>query len=340
MKGVFPGRYAVLAPHQRPDGFPRLTIPVGIRLDFRVNSKNRLAGRFLPSRVYARWKWTVRCGLCAVPLILFLAGSVVVYLQPNRYQSTAVFKYSGERPAAEVVALLKSRSLFDRVCEQTAMPQTLEIPQDTAFEMMSHLVKTQVDPASGMIEVKVTHTFKEVARDLAAGLPKALDDYEAGIAERELNDRRTLLRQSLIEAEDEAEFKGKFLSKLISVRGETPADPAARVDLDAARADWENVRKRVLENEMKERTLAESSKERRKWVEVISEPQISDSPVEAEGDETMAAVILRSLGTGLGLALVVPYLLELLFPRVRKTGKPERPAKYEEPVLANATAGR
>ena len=91
-------------------GFPPLTTPVRIRLDFRVNSKNRLAGRFLPSRVYARWKWTVRCGLCVVPLILFLAGSVVVYLQPGRYQSTTVFKYTGERPAAEVVALALSRS--------------------------------------------------------------------------------------------------------------------------------------------------------------------------------------------------------------------------------------
>ena len=274
-----------------------------------------------------------------MPLILFLAGSVVVYLQPNRYQSTAVFKYSGERPTAEVVGLLKSRTLFQHAFDQAELRQKLEIPLDSAFDGLSRLMEAKVDPTSGMIEVKVTHTFKEVARDLAEGLPKALDDYEAGIAERELNDRRTLVRQSLIEAQDEAEFKGKFLSKLISVRGETPADPAARVDIDAARADWENVRKRVLENEMEERTLAESAKVRRKWVEVISEPQISDSPVETEGDETMAAVILRSLGTGLCLALVVPYLLELLFARVRKSKKPERPAKYEEPVLANAAAG-
>jgi hypothetical protein len=304
-----------------------------------VNSKNRLAGRFLPSRVYARWKWTVRCGLCAVPLILFLAGSVVVYLQPSRYQSTAVFKYSGERPAAEVVGLLKSRTLFQRAFDQAELRQKLEIPLDSAFEEWSRLMEAKVDPVSGMIEVKVTHTLKDVARDLAEGLPKALDDYEDGISQRELNDRRTLIRRSLIEAEDEVEIKGNFLSKLISVRGETPADPAARVDIDAARTDWENARNRVLEIEMKERTLAESLRVRRKWVEVISEPQISDFPVEAEGDETMAAVILRSLGTGLGLALVVPYLLELLFPRVRKTRRPDRPAKYEEPVLANATVG-
>ena len=281
----------------------------------------------------------MRCGLCVVPLILFLTGSVVVYLQPGRYQSTTVFKYTGERPAAEVVALLKSRSLFDRVSEQTAMPQTLEIPQDTAFEMMSHLVKTQVDPASGTIEVKVTHTRKEIARDLAAGLPKALDAYESQLAEQELKNRWTAVQQSLIEIEDEAEAKGQFLSKLISVRGETPADPAARVDIDAARADWENARKQVLEAEGKKQALAESSKVRRTWVEVITAAQISDSPVVTDKDETMGAVILRSLAVGLGCALAVPYLLELLFPRVRSKKKPERPAKYEEPVPASVAVG-
>ena len=281
----------------------------------------------------------MRSGLCVVPLILFLAGSVVVYLQPGRYQSTTVFKYTGERPAAEVVALLKSRSLFDRVSEQTAMPQTLEIPQDTAFEMMSHLVKTQVDPASGTIEVKVTYTRKEIARDLAAGLPKALDAYESQLAEQELKNRWTGVQQSLIEIEDEAEAKGQFLSKLISVRGETPADPAARVDIDAARADWENARKQVLEAEGKKQALAESSKVRRTWVEVITAAQISDSPVVTDKDETMGAVILRSLAVGLGCALAVPYLLELLFPRVRSKKKPERPAKYEEPVPASVAVG-
>lgn len=106
------------------------------------------------------------------------------YLQPSRYQSTAVFKYSGERPAAEVLALLKSRSVFDRVCELEGLHHQLEVSKDTAFEMMSHLVKARVDPASGTIEVKVTHTRKEIGRDLAAGLPKALDAYEAQFAEQ------------------------------------------------------------------------------------------------------------------------------------------------------------
>ncbi|RYD28072.1 MAG: hypothetical protein EOP87_20210, partial [Verrucomicrobiaceae bacterium] len=70
--------------------------------------KKRLAGRFLPSRVYARWKWTVRFGLSALPLILFLAGAFTLYLSPARYRSTAVFEYLGSRSPAEAAALLRS----------------------------------------------------------------------------------------------------------------------------------------------------------------------------------------------------------------------------------------
>ena len=234
---------------------------------------------------------------------------------------------------------MKSRSLFDRAYEQQGLRDKLDMYREAEFQGMTRFLKTRVDPASGNIEVKVAHTRKEVARDLAEGLPKALEAYEAQLAKQELQNRWTAERQSLIEVEDETEAKGNFLAKLISVRGDSPADPAARVDIDAARADWENARMRVLEAEGKERAVAESSRERRTWVEVITAAQISDSPVITDKDETMGAVILRSLGTGLGCALGIPYLLELLFPRVRKTRKPERPAKYEEPVLVNATAG-
>lgn len=289
--------------------------------------------------MYARWKWTVRCGLCVVPLILFLAGSVVVYLQPSRYQSTAVFKYSGGRPAVEVVALLKSGSIFDRAFEEAGLRDQLQVSKDTVFEMMSHLMKTRVDPASGLIEVKVTHTRKEVARDFAAALPKALNAYESHLAEVEIINRMNQARMTFEEAEDDAEAKRKALAKLIYVRGEAPEEPAARLDVDAARADVESADKLVAASEAAWQETKKINRERRTWVEVITAPRISESPVVTDKDETLGAVILRSLGTGLGCALAVPYLLELLFPRVRRPKKPEHPAKYEEPVLVNATAG-
>jgi capsular polysaccharide biosynthesis protein len=204
---------------------------------------------------------------------------------------------------------------------------------------LAGVVKTKVEPASGTIEVKVIHTNKEDARDLAAGLVKALETYESDLSVKEFANRMIAAQRLLQEAEDDEESKRKFLANLISVRGEAPEEPAARLDLDAARKDWQNAQDRVVEREAKLRANAEESRVQRTWVELLSQAQISDTPVKIAADETMPGVILRSLGTGLGCALVIPYLLELLFPRVRKTKKLPPPVRFEEPLLGNATAG-
>ncbi len=274
-----------------------------------------------------------------MPLILFLAGSVVVYLQPSRYESTAVFKYAGERPTAEVAALLKSQTLFQRAFDTLGLSDKLGISADMAYAGLAGVVKTKVNPASETIEVKVIHTIKEDARDLAAGLIDALEAYESEVSERGFANRMTAAQQLLQVAEDDEESKRKFLANLISVRGEAPEEPAARLDIEAARKDWQNAQDRVVEGEAKLRTIAEESRVKHTWVELLSRAQISDRPVKIPADETMPGVISQSLGTGLGCALVIPYLLELLFPRVRKTKKQTLPVEFDEPLLGNATVG-
>ena len=75
----------------------------------------QLAGRFLPCKIYVRWKWTLRFGLFAVPLIVFLIGGVLLYLAPTKYESKAVFEYHGPRTPVEAAALLKSRNVLIEV---------------------------------------------------------------------------------------------------------------------------------------------------------------------------------------------------------------------------------
>jgi|GEM_PF-5355183 len=41
---------------------------------------DEITGRFLPSRVYCRWKWTVRAGLTVVPMLVLLGGGLVLFL--------------------------------------------------------------------------------------------------------------------------------------------------------------------------------------------------------------------------------------------------------------------
>ncbi|MEO5917773.1 MAG: hypothetical protein ABIS50_26310 [Luteolibacter sp.] len=294
-----------------------------------MNKKNRLAGRFLPSRVYARWKWTVRFGLGVVPLVLFLAGALALYLAPGRYRSTVVFEYVGTRPLPEVVELLKSNNVFEIADDSAEMSKRMGVSRGTAFESFSKRLEISVNAASRMIELKVTDVQKELARDLAAALPKALDSYESTLLSHTILAQVNVLENSLTDAGDEVELKRLNLARLLTIRGDQETDPAARLDVDAARRDWEDAHSRVLATQARIGETKLQLPNPGKWVIVHSIPQISDRPVSGETDETMGTVILQSLATGLALALLAPYLLELAFPR-RSRRRPTASEKWTE----------
>lgn len=281
--------------------------------------KKRLAGRFLPSRVYARWKWTVRFGLSALPLILFLAGATTLYLSQERYRSTAVFQYLGTRPGGEVTGLLKSWNVVRPAVSSLDLVQRFMVDSDTAVGIVNQLTETSVDAESGLIRVEVTHTNKEVARDLATTLVTSLEDYEKSLVTAGIRKRLELAERELTAAEDEAEQKQEALARLIALRGNEAHDPVARLDLDAARVGWEHARTFALDTRTRvaahQRELANPGT----WVVMHTPPTISATPVEPEKSWTY--FILSAIGTGLAFTLVAPYLLELAFPRVYQPGR-------------------
>ncbi len=297
-----------------------------------MEPKKRLAGRFLPSRVFARWIWIVRFGLSVVPLILFLAGSLVLYFAPSRYQSSAVFEYLGKRPLPEVEALLKSRNIFDIAADRLELSKRLGVSKGTAFDLVSPQLETSLDAASGWIKLEATYSKSDLARDIAAELTKALESYESSLATRATETRINALETAVTDARDESDAKQQFLTRLISVRGYAPVDPIASLDVDAARHDWQNARARVLDAEA---VLAEARLELAnpgRWVEIHSVPQISDKAVGRDSDDSLGSVTLKALGAGLAFALLTPYLLELAFPR-RLRGKAASGEWHEmEPV--------
>lgn len=289
-----------------------------------MEQKKRVAGRFLPSRVYARWKWTVRFGLSALPLILFLAGALTLFLTPGRYRSTAVFEYLGTRPAGEVAALLKSRNVVEPAVRSLGLVNRLGVDSENLFRIINGAAKATVDSESGMIRLHVTNTSKEVARDLAAALVTSLENYEKSLVTAGIRQRLEFANSALTVAEDDAEEKQQALARLISLRGDQTGDPVSQLDLDAARAEWEHARRMVLDG----RTLIAADRRKLanpgKWVVLHTQPVISQGTLKPQ--KSWAYHILVALGTGLAFTLLAPYLLELAFPRVyRSRMKGEEP---------------
>ncbi len=280
--------------------------------------KNRLAGRFLPSRIYARWKWTVRFGLCAVPLLLFLEGGMALYFKPNRYESSAKFEYLGKRSLSEVEALLKSRNLLEISIRDHELTRVLSVDIDTAVDIVSDSLVTRLDLASGMFTVRIALTHRELARDLAASLPLSLEKYENKLASQNTKARLEVAEKSLSELEQSADEKQQMLSKIIATRGDQAADSIGRLDVDAARLNWEHAHQQVLAAQSKVLEFKRKLVNPEKWVTIHSQPQIAHKAVNKKGDKLFGAVVLQALGVGLAFALLIPYLLELAFPRQRR----------------------
>jgi hypothetical protein len=301
--------------------------------------KKRLAGRFLPSRVYARWKWTVRFGLSVLPLIIFLSGATTLYLSQARYSSTTVFEYLGTRPAAEVTGLLESGNVVRPAVSSLDLVKRLMVDSDTAAGIVSKLTEASVDAENGLIRVEVTHTDKQLARDLAATLVTSLEDYEKSLVTAGIRKRLELAETELTASEDETEEKQEVLARLIALRGNDTQDPVARLDLDAARVGWEHARISSLDARSRIAALQRELANPGKWVAVHTPPVIPSTPVEPEKSWTY--FILSAIGTGLAFTLAVPYLLELAFPRVYRRGRNgEEPWTDEpgEPELARLPA--
>jgi hypothetical protein len=282
-----------------------------------MDESPQLAGRFLPSKVYARWKWTVRFGLFAVPLILFLAGGFVLYLAPTKYESKAVFEYRGSRTPAEAAALLKSRNVQIAVCDTLELNKQLDVDKETVVEMLTKATETQLDPVTGLIEVRVTHVRKELARDVAAELPKALERYEATLARNAINRQLEALRLAIRNGEDKVEIRRKDLLQLISVRGEHPTDTASQLDVAASRIEWEQEFRRVADNKNRAAELDLEFASLGKFTTLHTDPVISQNPAGKKSEDSLGEVSLESLGYGLLFALLVPYLFELACPNHR-----------------------
>jgi hypothetical protein len=289
-----------------------------------MNEKNRLAGRFLPSRVYARWRWSVRFGLVALPLILFIAGSIVVYLTPGRYRSTAVFEYLGRRTPAEAVALLKSQAVISRVVSDLKLSGRFEVDSDTAARILSRQMKVSAEPGTGLITLRTTALNRELARDLAAALPEALDAYEKSRAATELENRAAVESQLAREAEDIAVEKRKELTQWLRVHGDAAIQPIDRLDLDELRGDWEHAVQRVRDANDRRSNIDNELSAWKSVIAVHTQPMISHNPLGKGSANPLGRVVLEALASGFVCALGVPYLLELAFPRRRPASRVPR----------------
>lgn len=284
-------------------------------------------GRFLPSRTYARWKWTVRFGLLIVTATVFLAGSVTLYFTPNRYRSSTVFEVVNGPPSQETAALLKSETMLGMVSDQLNLPDRMDLDKFNCIEAISK--NTEVKPVKDtrLIRLNVTWTLKTDARDIAQAIPEALVKYLAENNRNQSNAMQAEVQRMIHEAADRAKERSVEWARLRQTHGDPPTDAGAAATVERARRLTEAADIEVERLQSRRRTIEFETLDRLPRLVVHTAPVISSSAVSPKTGEELNRLALTSLAAGLCAALTLPYLLELAFPPPRKRRTTPVPAE-------------
>ena len=183
--------------------------------------------------------------LLVLPLICggigFLAGAVIAYVSPKKYESRALVQVSPERISvdsrglpelasqqgasfqflATEVAVITSRATLERVVERLDLAARWNLPPDQVVDLLTGLVTVERIPDTDLLTIRVRHTNAQDARDLAEAVAEA---YAARRTERETDRAEQALQaldEELRKQEDVVEEKRKVLDIIVQGGGMT-----------------------------------------------------------------------------------------------------------------------
>jgi hypothetical protein len=289
---------------------------VTLRPDYQfvMTENEETAGRFLPARVYRRWKWAVRFGLLIVSSLVFLSGGLVLFFKTDKYESKALVEIENARSPQESANLLESSGILGRVVREKDLVRRWGVDTETAVSILKGNVEVKVVPDTRLLDISVILAEKDLARDIAAALPQSLASFEKAKAAEVDADKLAKLDQLIRSASDVAAEKTVAVTKIEKFHSVQAPDESAVRELERARraslvADAEVERLQVLRADAASGSIGGEPR-----LIVHSAPVISQNPVNPNVSPELNALALQALLGGLLTALLLPYLLELAFP--------------------------
>jgi uncharacterized protein involved in exopolysaccharide biosynthesis len=169
-------------------------------------------GLLLPSEkpscgMFKRYWWMLLVMAPVGMVAGFMVAAVVTYVMPKMYESYAMIEIkprmreglgdaipapSGGTIFATEFEKIKSRNSLSKVVESLDLTTRWALDHESAIQVLKGIVQTQNIRETDLIQIRVRHTNKVDARDIAAEVARAYKDYrkelesksvEAGIAE-------------------------------------------------------------------------------------------------------------------------------------------------------------
>jgi polysaccharide biosynthesis transport protein len=176
-----------------------------------------------------------RYGIILLTLALvFMTASVITYVMPEKYESTAVIQVKPRGKAFESLdgvtssrmammtpqffgtefEIIKSQSSLIRVIKKLELVNKWEVSAEQALEILKSIVRTENKRGTDLIEIVVRHTDKDDARDIAAEVAEAYREYRSELENESLNKGINELKRAVQVQEDETQEAYKELTTL------------------------------------------------------------------------------------------------------------------------------
>jgi capsular exopolysaccharide synthesis family protein len=174
-------------------------------------------------------------------LLVFMTASVITYVSPKRFESSAVIEIKpptpqmpplgpgmGEASGAGRVGnqffgtefeKIKSRNSLLKVVEGLDLVTRWGVDSEVAYQILRGIVRTQNVRGTDLIQIRVRHQNREDARDVAAEVPRAYSAYRSEIESRTANALLNELRRAVRDQEEQVEERRKALATIVRTKG-------------------------------------------------------------------------------------------------------------------------
>jgi polysaccharide biosynthesis transport protein len=183
-----------------------------------------------------------RYGIILLTLLLvFMTAAVITYVMPKKFESQATIevkpRQAGMSPLGAQMTetsgagrmtpqffgtefeKIKSRNCLEKVVEKLQLVNRWGVDKETALQIVRGIVNTQNIRGTDLISIRVRHTNKVDARDVAAEVAGAYRDYRTEIETRDADRQLQELNKAVRDQEDKVEERRKVLATIVRTKG-------------------------------------------------------------------------------------------------------------------------
>ena len=183
-----------------------------------------------------------RYGIILLSLLLvFMTAAVITYVMPKKYESQATIEVkpraAGISPlGAQLNELsgagrmtpqffgtefekIKSRNSLEKVVQNLELVNRWGVDKETALNILKGIVNTQNIRGTDLISIRVRHTNKVDARDIAEEVAQSYRQYRAEVESRDAENALQELNKAVRNQEDKVEERRKVLSTIVRTKG-------------------------------------------------------------------------------------------------------------------------